>query len=97
MIFLCPKNPQSRQTCGSGSFEKTVKGKQSTNNILNLTEGILNDLFGIQIIATYNTSDSNIDQAIKRDMRLIADKYFGLLDIEQANKLAKSIHTYKFK
>lgn len=66
--------------------------KQSTNNILNLTEGILNDLFNIQIIATYNTKDSNIDPAIKRDMRLIADKYFGFLDIEKSNELAKSLN-----
>ena len=32
-IFLCPKNPQSKQNGGSGSFEKTQNGKQIAKKI----------------------------------------------------------------
>jgi hypothetical protein len=64
---------------------------QSTSNILNLTDGLLNSIFKIQIIATYNTDDENIDPAIKRDKRLIAKRKFGNLTLEESKKLAKSL------
>jgi hypothetical protein len=61
---------------------------QGTSNILNLTDGLLNDIFGIQIIATYNSSDDKIDDAMKRSRRLIAKKNFKSLSVENAKKLA---------
>ena len=64
---------------------------QSTSNILNLTDGLLNNIFKIQIIATYNTDDNNIDPAIKRDKRLIAKREFKELSLSDAKKLASSI------
>lgn len=64
---------------------------QGTSNILNLTDGLLNDIFGIQIIATYNTGDDNIDPAIKRSKRLIAKRNFKKLSIENGKKLAEFI------
>jgi hypothetical protein len=65
---------------------------QSTSNILNLTDGILNDIFGIQIIATYNTKDENIDGAILRTKRLIAKKEFKKLSLVDAKKLANYLN-----
>ena len=62
---------------------------QSTSNVLNLTDGMLNDIFNIQIIATYNTKDENIDPALKREKRLIAKKEFDNLTIEESKSLAK--------
>jgi len=64
---------------------------QSTSNILNLTDGLLNSIFKIQIIATYNTDDENIDPAIKRDKRLICKRKFGNLTLEESKKLAKHL------
>lgn len=64
---------------------------QGTSNILNLTDGLLNDIFGIQIIATYNTTDDNIDPAIMRSKRLVAKRNFAKLSVEQAKKLAVHI------
>jgi hypothetical protein len=61
---------------------------QGTSNILNLTDGLLNDIFGIQIIATYNSSDDKIDDAMKRSRRLIAKKSFKSLSAGEAKKLA---------
>lgn len=62
---------------------------QSTSNILNLTDGLLNSIFKIQIVATYNTNDENIDPAVKRDKRLIADKNFTELCVSDAKNLSK--------
>ncbi len=64
---------------------------QSTSNILNLTDGLLNTIFKIQIIATYNTDDDNIDPAIKRDKRLIAKREFKELSLTESKQLAESI------
>jgi hypothetical protein len=64
----------------------------SVSNILNLTDGILNDLVSIQIIATFNTELKNIDTAVLRAQRLLAKKQFKPLPRETAIQLAKSIN-----
>lgn len=57
-------------------------------NLLNLTDGILNDILSIQIIATFNTSLQELDKALLRPERLIARKEFKKLPIDNAKKLA---------
>jgi len=64
---------------------------QSIANILNLTDGIMNDIYGVQIIATHNTSDSEIEPALLRSGRLLAKKEFKKLSVKETNKLAKHI------
>jgi hypothetical protein len=56
-------------------------------NLLNLTDGILNDILSIQIIATFNTKFEELDKALLRPERLIARKEFQKLSIENAKKL----------
>jgi SpoVK/Ycf46/Vps4 family AAA+-type ATPase len=55
--------------------------------LLNITDGILGDSLGIQIIATFNTSINNIDKALLRKGRLIALYEFKPLCIEKTIKL----------
>jgi hypothetical protein len=62
-------------------------------NLLNLTDGILNDILSIQIIATFNTSLQELDKALLRPERLIARKEFKKLTIESAKKLSEIIGT----
>lgn len=64
---------------------------QATSNILNLTDGLLNSIFKIQIIATYNTSDENIDSAILRDKRLVAKKTFNELTLDNTKALIEHL------
>jgi ATP-dependent 26S proteasome regulatory subunit len=59
---------------------------------LNLTDGLLNDILNIQIIATFNTKLSNIDKALLRPERLIARKEFSELSIERGKILAEKIN-----
>lgn len=58
-------------------------------NLLNLTDGILNDILSIQIISTFNTSLNELDKALLRPERLIARKEFKKLTIENGKKLAE--------
>jgi hypothetical protein len=78
--------------------EKVIGDRQSGNvssagvsNILNLTDGILGDCLSIQIIATFNMQKENIDKALLRKGRLIAEHKFDKLNVEETNKLLKHI------
>jgi hypothetical protein len=61
-------------------------------NLLNLTDGLLNDILDLQIIATFNTDLKNIDVALLRPERLLGRKSFNKLSKENAKKLAISIN-----
>lgn len=56
-------------------------------NLLNVSDGILGDCLNIQIIATFNTQKSNIDQALLRKGRLIAEHEFKSLSVSESNNL----------
>ena len=60
-------------------------------NLLNLTDGILNDILSIQIIATFNTSLGELDKALLRPERLIARKEFKKLTVENGKRLAEQL------
>jgi len=60
-------------------------------NLLNLTDGLLNDIFGIQIIATFNTTLDELDEALLRPERLTARKEFRVLPKERSLELAKKL------
>lgn len=60
-------------------------------NLLNVTDGLLNDMLSIQVIATFNTELSNIDEALLRPERLIARKEFKKLRKEDAQALANKL------
>lgn len=63
---------------------------QAVANILNLSDGILSDCLGIRLVCTFNTDLENIDQALLRAGRLIANYEFKKLDVEKADKLLHS-------
>lgn len=59
--------------------------------LLNLTDGLLGDSLGIQIIATFNTNISNVDKALLRKGRLIAIYEFKPLCLEKTVLLLKEL------
>lgn len=77
--------------------ERIIRTRESSSsnngvhNLLNLTDGILGDCLHIQIIATFNTAKENIDSALLRSGRLIAEHYFDYLSKQQAQSLADSL------
>lgn len=60
-------------------------------NLLNMTDGLLNDILNIQIIATFNTDLKNIDKALLRPERLLGRKNFKKLTKANAIVLAEKI------
>lgn len=76
--------------------EPLLLSRESTRNmgitnLLNLTDGILNDILSIQIIATFNTNLNELDKALLRPERLIARKEFKKLTMSDSKKLASLI------
>lgn len=68
--------------------EKILAARDKTNNsnsiinLLNMSDGILNDILNMQIIASFNMPIAEIDPAVRRAGRLIANKEFNALDGE---------------
>lgn len=61
------------------------------SNLLNITDGILNDILGLTVIATFNTELSKLDPALLRQQRLIARKEFKELSEAECFALAEAI------
>ena len=59
--------------------------------LLNLTDGLLGESLGIQIIATFNTDLKNIDKALLRKGRLTAIYEFKELELPKTNSLLKQL------
>lgn len=64
---------------------------QAVSNILNISDGLLNDHMDMQIIATFNVEKKVIDKALLRKGRLMVDYKFKKLTAIQATKLSKYI------
>lgn len=60
--------------------------------LLNITDGILSDSLGIQIIATFNTDLKNIDKALLRKGRLTSIYEFKELEKHKTNALLKKLN-----
>lgn len=60
--------------------------------LLNLTDGLLGESLGIQIIATFNTGVKNIDKALLRKGRLSTIYEFKLLALDRTNALLNKLN-----
>jgi hypothetical protein len=56
--------------------------------ILNITDGMMADVFNIAVIATYNSPRQAIDKALLRKGRLKVEYHFGKLKASKAQKIA---------
>lgn len=59
--------------------------------ILNITDGIMANVFNIAIIATYNSHRQSIDKALLRKGRLKVEYKFDKLAVEKTQKIMKKI------
>lgn len=66
-------------------------GSSAISNLLNLTDGLLADCLKIQLICSFNTDVSQIDNALLRKGRLIVMYEFNELKQQKANSLALSL------
>lgn len=75
--------------------EEAVKSRKSggatVDKLLNLSDGIISDFLGTQIICTFNSDIATIDEALLRKGRLILKHEFRRLKPEQAQKLSDKL------
>lgn len=64
---------------------------QGVSSLLNMGDGLLSDCLSAQFICTFNTKLSNIDKALLRKGRLIAEYKFEALPVDDANRLLKHL------
>lgn len=67
-------------------------GSQAISNLLNLSDGLLGDALKIQVLCTFNCDIKEIDDALLRPGRLIAEYKFEKLSISKSNDLLKSLY-----
>jgi hypothetical protein len=68
----------------------------SISMLLNLTDGLLGESLGIQVIATFNTNITKIDKALLRKSRLKALYEFKPLSVAKSNLLLEEIGIKNF-
>src|SRR5204863_7403258 len=61
----------------------------AVSNLLNISDGLLADFLNVQLICTFNSSLTTVDNALMRKGRLIARYEFGKLGITKAQKLSE--------
>lgn len=66
-------------------------GAQAVSNLLNITNGLLNDATKIQVIATFNMDKKKLDEALLRPGRLLNEWKFDKLSIEESKALASHL------
>ena len=71
-------------------------GGSSISMLLNLTDGMLGESIGVQVICTFNTNAKNIDKALLRKGRLIASYEFKELQANKAKLLLESLGTKNY-
>ena len=69
-------------------LDRNRGGSSGVSNLLNLSDGLLADCLNVQLICTFNSSLSKIDEALLRKGRLIAKYEFKALSIEKAQRLS---------
>lgn len=67
-------------------------GSQAVSNILNISDGILGDVLKLQIVCTFNSKLEEIDSALTRPGRCIAEYRFEMLSTERAAALMHKVH-----
>ena len=76
--------------------EELITSREEVRNsnlsmLLNLTDGLLGESLGIQIIATFNTDVRNIDKALLRKGRLSTIYEFKNLTLDRTNSLLQKL------
>lgn len=61
----------------------------SVSNLLNISDGLLSDFLNVQLICTFNSSLTLVDNALMRKGRLIARYEFGKLGMVKARRLSE--------
>lgn len=77
-------------------LKQRVAGETSAlSNLLNVTDGLLGDVLKLQVICTFNCKVEDLDEALTRHGRLIAEYKFDKLTLDKTNNLLNKVHVNK--
>lgn len=71
--------------------DREIEGNSPVSALLNLSDGLLSDCLNIQIICSFNTDLSKVDNALLRKGRLIAKYEFKELAADKAQQLSNKL------
>jgi hypothetical protein len=69
-------------------MDRKFNSGSSVSNLLNLSDGLLSDCLNVQVICTFNSPLTMVDNALLRKGRLIARYEFGKLTVAKSQKLS---------
>lgn len=72
-------------------MDRKFSSQSSVSNLLNISDGLLSDCLNVQIVCTFNSELSFVDNALLRKGRLIAKYEFGKLHVNKAKALSKHL------
>ena len=72
-------------------MDRKLNNNASVSNLLNISDGLLADFLNVQLICTFNSPVTLVDNALMRKGRLIAKYEFGKLGVEKAKRLSKHL------
>lgn len=72
-------------------LRRSSDNREGVATLLNLTDGMLGDALGLNVICTLNSELTDIDSALVRPGRLLAHRHFPPLGREQAARLAEKL------
>ncbi|NML22360.1 AAA family ATPase [Pseudoflavitalea sp. G-6-1-2] len=72
-------------------MDRRYNSGSAVSNLLNISDGLMADFLNVQIICTFNSSVTLIDNALMRKGRLIARYEFGKLSKEKAQRLSNHL------
>ena len=72
-------------------LDRNKNGNSSVSALLNISDGLLSDCLNIQIICSFNTDISQVDNALMRKGRLIAKYEFKELEVRKAQALSDKL------
>src|SRR5207244_10467965 len=70
-------------------IDRKYNSGSSVSNLLNISDGLMADFLNVQLICTFNSSLTLVDNALMRKGRLIAKYEFGKLGVAKAQQLSK--------
>jgi len=68
--------------------DRRMNYDSSVSNLLNISDGLLADFLNVQLICTFNSPLTMVDNALMRKGRLIAKYEFGKLGVQKAQRLS---------
>ena len=72
-------------------MDRDKNGQSPVSALLNITDGLLSDCLNIQVICSFNTDSSKVDNALMRKGRLIAKYEFKELELNKAQALSDKL------